>query len=313
VTRARPTLPLGIDIGSTRVRIALAIGNRTSTPRLIGVSTREHAGRVTEALREAIRELHTDERRCILALGPPDALLRPLPLPPMPRWERPRAGRFEATRFVEYPIEEAELSLVPTGDAPGWVLGIARRAALSGAFRAARSAGLRPVAVDDIGFALRRAYPEADCAIDLGADATRIVFFTHPIPTIACIPIGGHQLSTAIARSLGIHLDAAEQRKRHIGFGGAGEAERDSLIAAIAAATMDARQSGRCSAERVVLCGNGGRIPGFADALTSAIGTTVSLAALPAASSDTVPADVLRTAGADWSIAYGLSLWSHAS
>lgn len=311
--RGRHTLPLGIDIGSTRLRVALVASDGMAAPRLIGVATREHAGHVREALVEAIGELQTEERRCIVALGPPNALLCELPLPPMPRWDRLRAARFEARRFIDYPIGEAELTLAQSGDANRWVLGIARRTAITGALRVARAAKLWPIAVDDAAWALRRAHPEADCAIDVGAGTTRVVFFTRTIPAIVCIPIGGHHLSSAIARSLGIHFDAAEQRKRQAGFGGAGEAERDLFLAAIASAVADSRVSGRCSAERVVLCGNGGRIPGFIAALETAIGANVTLAALPAVSSDTLPADVLRTAGADWSIAYGLSLWSHAA
>jgi len=52
---------------------------------------------------EALAELETPERRCVVALGAPDALLCMLPLPPMPRWERLRAARFEAGRFIDYP------------------------------------------------------------------------------------------------------------------------------------------------------------------------------------------------------------------
>jgi hypothetical protein len=60
------------------------------------------------------------------------------------------------------------------------------------------------------------------------------------------------------------------------------------------------------------LCGNGSRIPGIDDAIERATGTPVRFAMLPPGISDTLPADVLRAAAADWSLAYGLGLWSTA-
>ena len=310
---ATRTLPLGVDIGRHRIRVALAVGDGTSASNLINVAVREHDGDLTAALVEAVKELCTRERRCVLALGAPDALLCTLPLPPMPRWERLRAARFEATRFVDYPIAEAALSLVPRTEKPGWVLGIARRAALSSALKSARLARLRPIAVDDVSFALKRAHPDAECAVDLGADATRVVVFTEPVPAVVTIPTGGRHLTEAIARSLGIDLDAAEQRKRRTGFGGAGESERDVFVAAIASAIADAGRAAESTIERIVLCGNGARIPGFDRSLAAATGARVSLGALPSRTSDRLPADVLRTAGPDWAVAYGLSLWTRTS
>ncbi len=133
------------------------------------------------------------------------------------------------------------------------------------------------------------------------------------MPFVAGVPLGARSLTHGIARSLGIDDEAAEERKRSIGFAGAGDAERDRLIDEIVAMLAAARAAGCAAIRRLATVGNGSRIPGFADALERATGCSVRPAALAATASDALPPDVLRAAGADWSIAYGLTLWERAT
>jgi Tfp pilus assembly PilM family ATPase len=307
------TLPLGIDLGHRRVRIALLECEPAGSPKLVAVAARDHTGNTTDALQGAWDELQTRERRCVLALAPPEALLCATEFPAMSRWERICAARFEAARFIDYPIAEAAVSLVRTSTRQHWAIGIVRRSALAASLSAAKRARLRPLAVDDMAFALRRAHPDADGVIDVGDEATRLTLFGESLPFVARIPIGGGRLTAAIAQSLGIDVAAAEERKRRIGFAGAGDSERDALIGFLGEAFADARASGYIDVGRIVLCGNGSRIPGFDEAIERTTGHAVRPATLPPEISDTLPPDVLRAAAADWSVAYGLSLWSTAS
>jgi type IV pilus assembly protein PilM len=307
------TLPLGVDIGGQRVRIALTAHGPDDTPKLLAVAAREHGGDPAGALIDALEELQTSERRCVLALGPPDALLCAVDLPPMTPWERRSAARFEAARFVDYPIGEAAVSLSRTRVTQRWTLGIVRRAALARALDAAKAARLRPVAVDHAAFALQRAHPTADGAIDVGSGATRLTLFGDSLPYALEWPIGGARLTDAIAQSLGLDVAAAEARKRQIGFGGAGEEPRAALLAALAQGFSDARAGGYRDVRNVVLCGNGSRVPGLGAEIARATGHDVQSATLPPSCSDTLPPDVLRAAAPDWSIAYGLTLWSIAT
>jgi Tfp pilus assembly PilM family ATPase len=304
------TLPLGIDIGRRRVRVALTERVARGSAKLLAVAARDHDGDPAAALEDALGELQTRERRCVLALAPPDALLCVADFPPMLPWERAGAARFEAARFVDYPIAEAAVSLVRIPTQQRWAIGIARRASLDALLSTVEGAGLRPLAVDDLAFALRRAHPAADGVIDIGDDATRLTLFGEAIPYVVRLPIGGQRLTAAIAQSLGIDAAAAEERKRQTGFGGV---PNDAFLEALGAAFADARAAGYTEVRDVVLCGNGSRIPGLAGAIERATGHAVRPATLPAECSDTVPPDVLRAAGADWSAAYGLSLWSIAS
>jgi Tfp pilus assembly PilM family ATPase len=307
------TLPLGIDIGRRRVRVALSSHTSVAGVKLQAVAARDHVSDPAGALIAALDELQTRERRCVLALPPPDAVLCTADFPPMTPWERVSAARFEAARFIDYPIAEAAVSIVRTPDRQRWAIGVVRRTALAALLGTAKSARLKPIAVDDMALALRRAHPAADAVIDVGDDATRVAIFGESVPYVVRLPIGGERLTDAIAQSLGLDLTRAEERKRNVGFGGAGEEPRTALLAALGEAFADARANGYADIRDVVLCGNGSRVSGFDDAIERATGYAVRSATLPPECSDTLPADVLRAAAADWSVAYGLSLWSTAS
>jgi len=306
--RAR-TLPLGVDVGQSRVRVALVERATDAQPKLLAVAAQDHHGDPIAALGAALSELQTRERRCVLALSLPDAVVRSVSFPPMTANERHKAARFEAARSVDYPIGEAAVSLVSDEHDDRWVLAIARRAALASAIRIARRSRLRPIAVDDTAFAFQRAHPNSDGVIDVGEVASSLVIFRRGAPWVTRIPTGGAHFRSAIAAGLGIDEEAAERRKRLHGFGGAGTACRDEWLAAMAAAIGKARSSGHADIQRLSVCGNGSRIPDLAEALGHAGGCTVAPATFPPETSDLVPADVLRAAAPDWSLAFGLALW----
>lgn len=310
---ARKTLPLGIDFGSSRIRVALCEQDADAQARLVAVASRdrgEHAGR---ALAEAVNELGTRERRCVFGLCGHDAILRIASFPSMTRHERHRAANLEAARLLDYPVAEATVSLSPIHGDERWTLGIARRTALTRRISAAKYARLTPVAIDDVSLALRRIYPHDDAVIDIGEDRTQVTVFAEPLPIVITIQIGGAAFTEAIARSFGIDARAAEERKRQVGFAGAGERERDAWIAAVNDAFERTRSTGRSNPQHVVLSGNGSRIAGLREALESGTAVSTRVAEIASDASDALPPDVLRAAGADWAIAYGLSLWHAAS
>jgi Tfp pilus assembly PilM family ATPase len=307
------TLPLGVDLGAHRVRVALARRDAHGRPDLVAVATRDTGCDPVAALRDAVRELATRERRCILGMTHPDAVMRTIALPPMPAFERMRVAGLQAARFIDYPVADAAISLTPLAVPQRWSLGIARRAAMHARITAAKGARLIPLAIDDVAFALARVHGDADGAIDISASSTRLTIFAEPLPFVADIALGADALTEGIARSLGIDATAAEERKRTIGFGGAGEAQRDLLIDGILAMIASARAEGHAGIRRLVTIGNGSRVPGLAEAIERASGYGVRAAALEATVSATLPPDVLRAAGADWSIAFGLCLWDRAA
>ncbi|MGH7708517.1 MAG: pilus assembly protein PilM [Vulcanimicrobiaceae bacterium] len=309
-------LPLGVDLGSTRIRVAALRTDRGAPviERLGGVDVAgETDAQRVAALRALLVDLGVRERRCVIGIGEPDALLREIVLPPMSRAERGRTAQYEATRYITYPVERARVALLAIDRRRGaHALGIVRRLVLAERVALVRAAGLRVTAVDHDSLALRRALPAAGAALDVGAATTRFHVLDGDVPRCAVLDGGGAQFTTAIARSLSLDTPAAERRKRAHGLGGSADVELAASVRAIAQAVVAARASCSSSIDRFTLVGNGVRLIGFADQLERATGCRIAVAAAVAPGAGNFPADVVGSAATDVALAIGLALWSCA-
>lgn len=313
-------LPLGIDIGATRVRVLEA----EQTPygaRVRAVAVREVAVGLSSSgaladpeyvailLEDAIAELGTRQRRCVCAIGEPDALLRTVKLPRMTGLERDRAARFEAQRFVDYPIDEAVVRIHAIDAAAGvWGLGIARTSAILTRSASLRAARLKTVAIDHEACALIRALPGFDAVLDVGHQRTSLHVITPEMPVTLQAYNGGADVTRAIERELSLDAPTAEKRKRILGTAGAGERARAALAADITSLIKSAR--GTHPISRVALVGNAARLPGLPSDVESATGALCEIPVSAVLQSDGYPEDVIRSGAPDWTLAAGLTLWS---
>lgn len=313
-------LPLGIDIGATRIRVAEAEQTDRGA-RIRGVATREISSGASGAgalgdpayvaalIEEALAELGTVQRRCVCAIGEPDALLRTLSLPKMTSVERERAARFEAQRFIEYPVEQAVIRIHPIDRDHGhWALGIARSSAILTRSAAIRAAGVRIVAIDHEACALARVLPDFDAVIDIGHQRSNVHVLGSQAPITLQAYNGGADVTRAIERELSLDAATAEKRKRILGTAGAGERARAALTADIAALIRSARTSHAVS--RVALVGNAARLAGLAADLEAATGALCEMPVSDALRGNGYPEDVIRSSAPDWTLAAGLALWS---
>jgi type IV pilus assembly protein PilM len=314
------TLSLGVDIGATRIRVAEAERTTTGT-RIRAVAVREVSSGssssgsladpqyIAALLEDALLELGTSQRRCVCAIGEPDALLRPLKLPKMTSMERERAARFEAQRFIEYPVEEAVVRIHPVDMEQGiWALGIARSSAILTRVAALRAAGLKAVAIDHEACALARVLPEFDAVVDVGHQRTSMHVLTPRTPVTLQAYNGGADVTRAIERELSLDAHTAEKRKRILGTAGAGERARAALASDIAALIHNARTTQAVA--RVALVGNASRLGGLAADLEAATGALCEIPVSDALRSNGYPDDVVRSSAPDWTLAAGLALWS---
>jgi Tfp pilus assembly PilM family ATPase len=310
-------MPLGIDIGSTRMRIAET--NRDDQ----GISVRsvmvidiernaddEHA--LGALIAQTLRERNIRERRCVAAVGEPDAHLHTVVFPPMTVRERERAGTFEAMRHIDYPVEEAFVRSVAIPQAHNThALGIVRRNRLERVLSILRAAGLRATALDHEAYALQRVFPYADAILDMGYIASRIyVFAPKRAPLGIALETGSHAFTQAIADSLSIHIAAAERRKRTIGLSGAGKSEMSAFASSIGRALLTARNHGMPDAHRLIVTGNGARLPGLAERLERDTGCAVDIASHIGVEQTAYPNDITRASAPDWALCVGLALWS---
>ncbi|MDQ2680522.1 MAG: pilus assembly protein PilM [Candidatus Eremiobacteraeota bacterium] len=314
------SLPLGIDIGASRLRIAV-VEMRAGNPAVCAVATRDlsegssSSGEIPDPdyvatlLEDAVQELGVRERRCVCSLGEPDAVLRAMIMPRMSPVERAGAIRLEADRFIDYSIDEAIVRTHPVSDASSlFALGIVRKRVLSSRLKPLKKAGLKVCGVDHEAYALSRILPGYEAVVDIGTERTSIHLYTSPIPITLHYFSGGAEISRSIARDLSIDLVAAERRKRILGTSGAGEAAQRALAAEIAA-LIGTDRNRRGAAEKIAIVGNSVRLPGLRLNLELATNRAVEIGIGEAFHSGAYPVDVLASAAPDWNLAVGLATW----
>ncbi len=313
------TLPLGVDLGSSRVRVALSEAASADHVRLRAVSARDIPDDVRQdrpllaaLIEDVVAELGVRKRACVTALGSADATLRVIHFPKMSWHERLRAARYEAQRFAasgERPALVRVHRAVHRDNT--FAIGVTRQSVVSDRVALLKQARLRVAAVDHDTLALRRAIPFADAVLDIGAHRSTLHHYTAAAPFSQSIAIGGADVTRSIARELSIDAASAERRKRILGSAGAGSAVRDELTSEFAAVIERARA--RASIARIVLVGNGARLPALASEIERATGAITELLVPPILQTDAYPEDVIRSAAPDWILAAALTTWSLAA
>lgn len=318
----RPQPPLGIDLGSTRVRIARAERAASGDLRLAAIAARDlpedavTAAAVTEpelvaaVVEDLCHELGTNERRCVLSLNACVASIRLVRFPEMTSSERRRAAYFEAERFAPWNTQSVSsvVRVHPVDRAEGvHAVGIAREDSLAARTACARRSGLRPIAVEPDAIALRRAFPHVDGILDVGYHQSTLHAYMPSGPVSLCIPSGGAEITRAIAADLSIDPIAAEKRKRLLGNAGAGEGARNAFSSLVRAAVVKARERG--VVRRLAMLGNGARLEGLASAIEAETGAAVELPVSDLIRGEAYPEDVARAGAPDWTLAACLAAW----
>jgi Tfp pilus assembly PilM family ATPase len=312
------SLPLGLDLGTSRVRVAKAVLERGSTVRIVAVTARDIATTSADVIgtivEELAREVGGRERRCVTSMGAPEAIVRTIQFPPMTWTERRRAARFEARRFVPWDVDalptRVRLCAVDSRQRLFAVAAI-REHDIEAKLHVIRDAGLRSIAIDHDGIALRRALPLGDAIVDIGAERSTVHVYEEAMPRSLAIGLGGKNVTVGIAADLGIDQATAERRKRILGQAGAGADACDSIVRALAQAIE--RMRTRMPIAGVTLTGNGARLPGLAAALELATGVSAAIPISPLLDNGSYADDVLRAAGPDWAMAAGLASWGAAA
>jgi type IV pilus assembly protein PilM len=314
----RASLPLGIDIGSTRLRV-VHVRRTSEGAHVHGIAVREipagiassgaiaDTAHVAALLEDAREELKVRERRCVLAIGEPDAMLRAVQFPKMSFLERERSARFEAQRHAPFPIDEAVVRVHRLGGERAWTVGVARSAAILTRSAAVRGAGLKAIAVDHEACALARAFPSYEAVLDVGYKRTSLHVYASPSPITLQTLTGGADVTRAIERDLAVDEGSAEKRKRIIGTAGAGERAKAALIADSATLIEHGRRIRPIA--RIALCGNGSRLAGFRCELQERVRATIETPVTALLRGD-YPEDVLHSGAADWTLAAGLAQWA---
>ncbi|WP_104195847.1 type IV pilus assembly protein PilM [Cryobacterium sp. M15] len=289
-------------------------------------------------------------RNVVIGMGNHRVVARDLTVPAQSIRSIREALPFQVQDLLSVPVSEALLDFYPIKAVPGdgqsgpqlnGLLIAAVKEVVLRNVRAVQLAGLNPVAVDLIPFALsraiRRGRPTDDVVaqIDVGAGTTSIVITACGVPQfVRLIPAGGDDLTQALTARLDLPVDQAEALKRASSIGSSGplpgrsaDAAEPTDIAATAALVIHEGVSELLASlrntvnyfihtrsdlpvTRIVLTGGGARLGGFAAQLAE-------LTRLPVAPPNPtgglavgrgVDAERLANSGGDYLVALGLAL-----
>lgn len=345
---------VGIDIGGESIR-AVEVANPdrpepvlqrvAEVPLPLGSTKRGEVlepNTIASSLRELWRIGRFRTKDVVLGMGNQRVLSRDLTVPKAPLAQIRESLPFQVQDMLPVPVGDAILDFYPISETTGpegpvvnGLLIAAIKDAVLANVRAVQLAGLNPIAVDLIPFALTRVYlPPARSAgthaiAEVGANTTTVVIATDGIPQfVRIIPTGGDDLTGALAAALDIPVEQAEAVKRWIGLGARAQTPDDlraaTMIRDLATElltslrnTVNYFASTRPDSvvSSIVLVGGGAQLPGFAEALQSHTGLPVRTgdAFADAATNRSVDRADLSARGLSVAVAWGLATGSAAA
>ncbi len=232
---------VGLEIGASSLKLVECTG---SPPVLKAYAQRPTppgvlvGGQVVEpaALAQEIRELFLQagvRKKYVVTAVPSQAtVVRILQVPKMPLREMEEAVRWEAERYIPFPIDEVLLDFAPLepmeelreGAQVQVAVAAARQEAVASLVETLKSAGLIPLVIDVKPFA--GLYPlegvlegQTSFVVEIGGSATTMVLTqgTRPL-AVRILDLSGQSFTEAIARAFNLDLLAAEEVKRAYGM-----------------------------------------------------------------------------------------------
>lgn len=235
---------VGLDIGSSCIK-AVELTRDKYDHVITGyaqIDVHQEASR-QEAIAELMAAAKFRTKRIATAVSGKNVVFRYITMPEMNDDKLLQAVRFEADKYIPFDVEDVELGaqkLDGVGDDGASkemkvLLVAAKKAVVQDHSRMLTELGLQPVCVGVDGFALGNAWELGDLVnpgvqepgrtvalVDIGATKASINILRDNISCFAReVPIGGQDLTHAIARRLGVEPQQAEELKRDPGDQGA--------------------------------------------------------------------------------------------
>ncbi|WP_105317717.1 type IV pilus assembly protein PilM [Thermus tenuipuniceus] len=235
---------LGLEIGAANLKLVELSGNppalralatRPTPPGILVEGVIAEPQALAQELKELLAEARTKKRYVVTAVPNPSVILRTLQVPKMPLKEMEEAVRWEAERYIPFPIDEVVLDFAPLdplaevaeGEQVEVMVGAARQEAVASLLEALRGAGLTPIILDVKPFA--GLYPlEAQLssdpegvsvAVEIGAESTSLVLLKGNRPlAVRILTLSGKDFTEAIGKSFGLDFLTAEEVKRTYGL-----------------------------------------------------------------------------------------------
>lgn len=231
---------VGLDIGSESIRAIEVSGVGSSRPTVLryhevvlpdgAVKSGEVAE--TNTVADALRQLWSAgkfrSKKVILGVGSSKVLVRDLTLPKLEPRELQLSIASHVQDMLPVPVADALLDFYPTSESgtptgpvvTGLLVAAVKESVLANV-KAVQRAGLVPVAVDLIPFALTRLHKGTGnlAFVDVGSRTTNVIVTSNGVPQfVRIIATGGHDLTSALSTRLQISMPEAELLKRTVGL-----------------------------------------------------------------------------------------------
>jgi type IV pilus assembly protein PilM len=305
---------------------------------VLGGEVRDGAA-VADALRALWAEAGFKTKKVVLGMGNQRVLVRELAMPKMAPERIREALPFQVQDLLPVPVGDALLDFYPVAEATSdgaevinGLLVAAVRGAVEANVDAIVQAGLEPVGVDLIPFALTRLLlpigEEGHTAlVHIGATTTSVVFVLEGVPQfVRIIPAGGEDVTRALIGRFDVDAEEADRMKRDVGLRKRGRQKDQGPSEVMFEVTGELLSSLRNTFTfylntrssvplgRVVLSGGGARLEGLATALGEATRLRIDVVdpASPFTLADGIDAGAFDEASGDLAVALGLTLGSAA-
>jgi type IV pilus assembly protein PilM len=303
---------IGLDIGATGVRAA-ELSMRSIPPALVRVAQApmpqdafsggevKDPAAVTEALRELWHRGKFKSRDVVLGVANQRVVVREVSVPWLAEKELRESLPFQVQEYVPIPLEDAVLDyhILEEFEREGHrmlrlLLVVAQRQMIQQMVEAVEAAKLTPVGLDLTPFAIVRSVGSIEGAaaeaavdgdeaiVDIGSEVTSICVHAWGVPRfVRILPSGGRDVTSAVARAMGMEEDEAEKLKRGSDAWTAGERERAAGAVQVAntrsatfadeiRSSLDfyLTQMPGARVSRVLLTGGGSKLPGLLELLS---------------------------------------------
>jgi len=228
---------VGLDIGSNIIKIAelQRVGNAVELKQY-GISSLPFGSLengaikdskvVSETIRSLMNELGIKTKEAVIAVAGQTVIVRLIKFPFMSRVELTEALKWEAERYIPYPVEEASydfeiINQDKESNEIEIILVATHKELIMSHVKCLNEAGLQPTAIDIQPFALMRSLgleqEEQQGSVgllDIGAGTTDLTIVKKGIPQFTrIIPLAGSRLTESVRKLLDFSFEEAEKVK----------------------------------------------------------------------------------------------------
>lgn len=187
---------------------------------------------IADHIKDLLNESKIKTRDAVIAVAGQTVIVRHIKFPIMDREELSNAIKFEAERYIPFPMDEAAIDFEIIGNDTSTnemevMLVAAQKQLIESHINSLTSAGLQPIAIDVQPFALMRALgmltnqtPGTTVILDIGAGTSDLLIYKGGSPRFTrIIPIAGSRITQSIADAYSCSFEEADRLK--ISFGDA--------------------------------------------------------------------------------------------